>query len=220
MATLKSVEIELEGTRDLALIGGDDSVWLVVPIRWWDLATLMFWAFVPKDRRSSVTLTIKDDPGVEKKVRFKAVRGRDALRAGERAMKTEYCVKCGRERPNYIADAACNSPIGGYCAWTTEVPVRHADERMIRERLVELKQTLEALAERAGVLFQTNGWIRTKDEPPPIGLRVLGAKFGDYAWYTRKDDGVWIIDSMNGNSSERPWAPEFWMVLPPTPEES
>ncbi len=74
MAALGSVELELSGTKDLALIGGDDSVWLVVPIRWWDFATLLFWLFAPVDRKGSVVLTIKDSPGVEKKVRFRAVR--------------------------------------------------------------------------------------------------------------------------------------------------
>lgn len=74
MAALKSIELELEGTKDLALVGGDDSVWLVVPIRWWDLATLLFWLFLPADRKGHAMLTIKDSPGVEKKVRFRVVR--------------------------------------------------------------------------------------------------------------------------------------------------
>lgn len=73
MATLKAVELEFNGTKDLALIGGDDSVWLVVPIRWWDLATLFFWVFLPSDRKSTVALTI-DQEGGSKKVKFKAVR--------------------------------------------------------------------------------------------------------------------------------------------------
>jgi hypothetical protein len=73
MATLKAVELEFSGTKDLALIGGDDSVWLVVPMRWWDLATLFFWLFLPTDRKSSVTLTLSEEGG-SKKVKFKAVR--------------------------------------------------------------------------------------------------------------------------------------------------
>lgn len=74
MATLGSVELELSGTKDLALVGGDDSIWLVVPVRWWDFATLLFWLLIPADRKSSVTLSINDGPGVTKKVKFRAVR--------------------------------------------------------------------------------------------------------------------------------------------------
>jgi hypothetical protein len=70
MASLKSVELQLAGVEDLALIGGDDSIWLVVPLRWWDLATLLWWLFVPADRKAGVTLTL----GGGSKVSFKAVR--------------------------------------------------------------------------------------------------------------------------------------------------
>lgn len=34
MSGIKSIEVEVRGARDLALIGADDSVWLVVQIRW------------------------------------------------------------------------------------------------------------------------------------------------------------------------------------------
>jgi hypothetical protein len=61
----------VEGARDLALISSvDDSVWLVVPLRWWDLSTLLWWLFVPADRRASVVLTTNDG----KRVRFRAAR--------------------------------------------------------------------------------------------------------------------------------------------------
>ena len=71
MSALKSIELELEGTRDLALISGDDSVWLVVPLRWWDLATLAWWLLVPMDRRAKVKLTMI---GSGERVSFRAVR--------------------------------------------------------------------------------------------------------------------------------------------------
>lgn len=61
MAGLKSIELELEGVKDLALISrADDSIWLVVPIRWWDLATLIWWFFCPSDKRAKVRLTLHD----------------------------------------------------------------------------------------------------------------------------------------------------------------
>lgn len=70
MSALKSIELELEGTRDLALIARDDSVWLVVPLRWWDLATLGWWLLVPADRKSKIKLTL----GSGEMVAFRAVR--------------------------------------------------------------------------------------------------------------------------------------------------
>jgi hypothetical protein len=70
MAGVKSVELKLEGLVDLALVGGDDSVWLVVPLRWWDLATWVWWFMCPADRKAKVALTLMDG----KKVNVKAVR--------------------------------------------------------------------------------------------------------------------------------------------------
>jgi len=70
MSAIKSIELELEGLNDMALIGADDSIWLVVPLRWWDLATLIWWAFVPTDKKAAVMLTLAEG----KKVKCKAVR--------------------------------------------------------------------------------------------------------------------------------------------------
>jgi hypothetical protein len=70
MAGLKTLELEVVGVKDLALVGGDDSIWLVTPMRWWDLATLAWWLFCPADRRAKVTLTTTDG----KKTSFRAVR--------------------------------------------------------------------------------------------------------------------------------------------------
>lgn len=70
MSGLKTIELELAGTKDLALIGADDSIWLVVPLRWWDLATLFWWFLCPKDKKATVRLTLVDG----KKVSFRAVR--------------------------------------------------------------------------------------------------------------------------------------------------
>jgi len=71
MASLKSIEVDVEGTKDLALISSaDDSVWLVVPLKWWSLATLFWWLFVPQDRQARVKLTLNGG----EKVSFRAVR--------------------------------------------------------------------------------------------------------------------------------------------------
>lgn len=71
MSSLKSIELELAGTKDLALVSSaDDSVWLVVPLRWWDLATLVWWLFCPSDKKAFVKLTLGDG----KQVKCRAVR--------------------------------------------------------------------------------------------------------------------------------------------------
>jgi hypothetical protein len=70
LRTVKRIEIEVEGVKDLALVDSSDSVWLVVPLRWWDLATLAWWLFCPIDRKAVVTLTTAQ--GV--KVTSRAVR--------------------------------------------------------------------------------------------------------------------------------------------------
>jgi hypothetical protein len=70
MAGLKSLEIEVEGAKDLALVASDNSVWLVIPIRWWDLSTLIWWLFCPSDKKAKVKLRTTD----EQKVSFWAAR--------------------------------------------------------------------------------------------------------------------------------------------------
>jgi hypothetical protein len=70
MSAVKSVELDLAGLSDLALVSGDNSIWLVVPLRWWDHATLLWRLFCPADRKAKVTLTLTDGT----KVSVKAVR--------------------------------------------------------------------------------------------------------------------------------------------------
>jgi hypothetical protein len=71
MAALKSVELEVEGTKDLALVSrADDSVWIVVNLRWWDLPTLLWWWIFPTDKKALVKLTFSNNT----KVTFRAVR--------------------------------------------------------------------------------------------------------------------------------------------------
>jgi hypothetical protein len=70
MSGLKEIELERDGTKDLALIDSQDAVWLVVPFRWWDLATLLFWFFCPADRKARAKLTLTSG----EKVSFRVVR--------------------------------------------------------------------------------------------------------------------------------------------------
>jgi hypothetical protein len=69
-AQVKSLEIEAGTVKDLALIDQTDGIWLVYPLRWWDLATWIWWHVTPSDRRATVTLTNR--AGV--KFKCKAVR--------------------------------------------------------------------------------------------------------------------------------------------------
>jgi|HubBroStandDraft_2_1064218.scaffolds.fasta_scaffold01263_20 hypothetical protein len=73
MTSLKTIELEIAGTRDLALLAADDSIWLVVPIRWWDLSTIVWWLFCPADRSARVKLTVRSDSDT-RVVSFRAVR--------------------------------------------------------------------------------------------------------------------------------------------------
>ena len=92
-------------------------------------------------------------------------------------------------------------------------------ERGLRARSIVLRDTLLDMAAQAHGLFHTSGWIRTSEEMPPVGMRVLG--MGNLiGWYELKDNGKWVHDYMNGRVCEEPssWGPEFWMVLPPVPK--
>jgi len=60
MAALKGIALDVQGAKDLALLNtADDSVWIVVSLRWWDVATLAWFFLTPADRRARVTLTLQ-----------------------------------------------------------------------------------------------------------------------------------------------------------------
>lgn len=62
MAGLKSISLDIQGARDLALINSsNDSVWLIVSLRWYDLASWLWYFLTPADRRAKVKLTLKDE---------------------------------------------------------------------------------------------------------------------------------------------------------------
>ncbi len=65
MSGLKEVTLEMEGARDLALIANNDSVWLVVPLRWWDFATFIWWFFMPWDKKAKVKLSLTESADLE-----------------------------------------------------------------------------------------------------------------------------------------------------------
>jgi hypothetical protein len=83
VAGVKQISVEVAGAKDLALIGNDDTVWLVVPIRWWDLSTILFWLLLPSDRRAYINLTLANGTKVKCK----------AARVATRYMKTTGIYK-------------------------------------------------------------------------------------------------------------------------------
>lgn len=76
MSAVKQIEVKVDHLKDLVLIDSRDSVWLVVHIRWFDLATILFWMLLPHDRRARVKLKIQADtePDVITEVTVNAYR--------------------------------------------------------------------------------------------------------------------------------------------------
>lgn len=64
MSGVREITLEMEGARDLALIANNDSVWLVVPLRWWDLSTFLWWFFMPWDKKARVKLSLTENKHV------------------------------------------------------------------------------------------------------------------------------------------------------------
>lgn len=71
MAGLKSISLNVEAAEELALISSvDDSVWLVISFKWYDLATLVWWILTPSTKRATIVLTLHGG----EKIRAKCVR--------------------------------------------------------------------------------------------------------------------------------------------------
>jgi hypothetical protein len=41
------IELDLQVSNALGMLSEDGSFWISVPRRWWDLATLIWWMFIP-----------------------------------------------------------------------------------------------------------------------------------------------------------------------------
>jgi hypothetical protein len=54
------VRIDLSSLPVTAMIAGDDSVWVAMRPRWWDLATWLWWWLTPSERKARVQL-LRDD---------------------------------------------------------------------------------------------------------------------------------------------------------------
>lgn len=70
MGTAKFVKVDASKHHGTALIANDDSVWVVMAPRSWDLASWLWWWLAPSDRKAWVTLTANDGS----QIRARAIR--------------------------------------------------------------------------------------------------------------------------------------------------
>jgi hypothetical protein len=71
MSEVTELHFEMTVSSSLGLLAEHDGTfWLVVPKRWWDLSTLIWWLFIPFDKKKCVKLTMANGS----KVHCKAVR--------------------------------------------------------------------------------------------------------------------------------------------------
>jgi hypothetical protein len=67
---VKLISLDARAHHGSALIAADDSVWIIVALPWWDIATRLWWWFCPTDKKG--LLTMVDAGGT--RVRVRAVR--------------------------------------------------------------------------------------------------------------------------------------------------
>jgi hypothetical protein len=82
---VKIISLDARAHHGAALITADDSVWIVIALPWWDIATRLWWWFCPTDKKA--LLDMCDDRGA--RVRARVVRI---------APKHIRCPSLGRKR--------------------------------------------------------------------------------------------------------------------------
>jgi hypothetical protein len=70
MSTANFVQVDATEQHGTALIAKDDSVWVVLAPRAWDIATWLWWWLAPSDRKRWVTLNATDGG----KIRARSIR--------------------------------------------------------------------------------------------------------------------------------------------------
>lgn len=103
-------------------------------------------------------------------------------------------------------------------------------EQELRAEIVRLDAELSRLKREAWDLFATSGWVKTSDELPPVGLRVLvierfatQASFAEnhgYQGHGGPDPKDQIMDWYHyerGGMCENSVPPDYWMAIPPEP---
>lgn len=54
--TLKVVSLDATAQHGTAIIAKDDSVWISIAPRWWDLASWLWWWLAPSDKKAWLNL--------------------------------------------------------------------------------------------------------------------------------------------------------------------
>lgn len=70
MTSMKIVTLDAKEAHGTALIAQDDTVWVAIHMRWWDLSTIMWWWLCPSDRKGFAYLNLQDG----RKVRTRVIR--------------------------------------------------------------------------------------------------------------------------------------------------
>jgi len=57
--SVSAMTIEVDGTEEVgtALIASDDSVWIPIEPRWFEIATWFWWWLAPADKQARITIT-------------------------------------------------------------------------------------------------------------------------------------------------------------------
>jgi len=55
--TQVSIATDVTELSPVALLAADGSVWITLKLRWWDLATLLWWWLAPAHKRAWVTIS-------------------------------------------------------------------------------------------------------------------------------------------------------------------
>lgn len=52
--------MEVTDIGDMVFIDDNDAVWLAKRVRWWDLATVLWWWLTPSDKKAKIKLTLRN----------------------------------------------------------------------------------------------------------------------------------------------------------------
>lgn len=70
MTDLRVIGFDAREFTGTALLASDDSIWIAVHLRWWDVATALWWWLTPTDKKAYVILHTT----AGRRVRTRAIR--------------------------------------------------------------------------------------------------------------------------------------------------
>lgn len=134
-----------------------------------------------------------------------------AYAMGQRAGMTADQFVAEACKMTKLIDSLTPNELTGYRRSMSEYRRRamKLDQAAIRAEVIQLQEKLGELKKQADRLYFTTTWVKTSEELPPVGVRVLGDNF---EFWERTED-KWILDR-----AEVPWGPTWWFVPPPVPD--